>query len=74
MVEPAIFLLELGKPLVGCLRELYGMSEPLQRLLFGREYAPVIRELLSSSDAVERLIVLLESTRDSAQKEKYERI
>lgn len=74
LVEPAIFLLELTKPLVGCMRELYGISEPMQRLLFGREYAPVIREILSSSEEVEKLIVLLESTRDSVHKEKYERI
>lgn len=74
MIEPAIFLLELAKPLVGCMRELYGISEPLQRLMFGREYAPAVREVLSSSDEMEKLIVLLESTRDSVRKEKYERI
>jgi len=57
---PAVFFLELTKPLVGCMRELYGMSEPLQRLLLGREGSPSIKELLSSGENVERLIQILE--------------
>jgi len=62
MVEPAIFILELTKPLVGCMRELYGLSEPLQRALFGRDHdVPAIRDLLSSSERVEELIRMLES-------------
>lgn len=61
LVEPAIFVLELTKPLVGCMRELYGMSEPLQRALFGRDHdLPAMRKLLSSSERVEDLIRILE--------------
>ncbi len=65
VVEPTIFFLELSKPLVGCMRELYGMSEPLLRTLLGRSLSPAIRELLSSADQVEKLIVILESKRAS---------
>lgn len=65
MVEPAIFFLELSKPLVGCMRELYGMSEPLLRTLVGGALSPAIRELLSSAEHVEKLITMLESERAS---------
>ena len=58
---PAVFFLELTKPLVGCMRELYGMSEPLQRLILGREASPGIKELLSSGENVEQLIQILEA-------------
>ena len=61
LVEPAIFLLELSKPLVGCMRELYEVSEPLQRTLFGKEILPSVRELLASRENVEALITILES-------------
>lgn len=57
---PAIFLLELCKPLTGCLRELYGASEGLQELIFGKALLPVLKEVLTSSDRVEELITLLE--------------
>ncbi len=66
MVEPAIFFLELSKPLVGCMRELYGMSEPLARTLFGSKASPALGALLSSAEHVERLIVMLESEQVSA--------
>jgi hypothetical protein len=65
MVEPAIFFLELSKPLVGCMRELYGMSEPLVRALFGTKGSPALSAALSSAENVERLIVMLESERVS---------
>ncbi len=65
MVEPAIFFLELSKPLVGCMRELYGMSEPLVRTLFGAKTSPALGAMLSSAEHVERLIVMLESDRVS---------
>jgi hypothetical protein len=61
MVAPAIFMLELCKPLTGCLREMYSTTESLQLLLVGREALPAIKTLLSSVDHVERLIQLLES-------------
>jgi hypothetical protein len=61
MVAPAIFFLECFKPLTGVARELYGVTEGVQRALFGAELAPVIGNLLSSSERVEELIVLLEN-------------
>ena len=61
--EPAIFILELCKPLVGCMRELYGVGEPVASALFGGERAPIAREILQSSDTVEALITVLERTR-----------
>jgi hypothetical protein len=60
MVAPAIFMLELCKPLTGCARELYVASESLQALIFGRTPLPVLRTLLSSSARVEELVQLLE--------------
>lgn len=61
---PAIFLFEMSKPLIGCLRELYSCSRSLQHLICGRELAPVLTQVLSSSNEVERLISLLEQLRD----------
>jgi hypothetical protein len=58
--EPAIFMLELCKPLVGFMRELYGIGEPLLRSLVGNERTPQLREVLESSERVEQLIVRLE--------------
>ena len=63
MVEPAIFLLEMCKPLVGCARELYRMGDPLVQLLFAPHVRPAIERVLSSSDNVEHLITRLEGTR-----------
>jgi hypothetical protein len=60
LTVPAIFILELCKPLTGCLRELYGVSLALQNLICGRELVPALQEVLESSDAVEQLITLLE--------------
>lgn len=62
MVEPAIFLLEMSKPLVGCMRELYGISEPLVHTLFGSSLTPAIKKVLASSDDTEAFIQLLERT------------
>jgi hypothetical protein len=63
MAAPAIFMLELCKPLVGCARELYDATESLQRVLLGQQLMPAIREVLSSSERVEELIGLLEQRR-----------
>lgn len=60
VVAPAIFMLELLKPMTGCFRELYGVSESLQSALFGREIVPALKELLSSSEKIEAFICLLE--------------
>ena len=72
MVAPAIFILELCKPLVGCAREVYDATEGLQRVLFGETLMPAVREVLSSSDRVEELIVLLEQRRDVMSKQGVE--
>lgn len=63
MRAPAIFVLELCKPLVGCARELYDATEGLQYALFGKRLLPAVREVFSSSERVEELIVLLEQRR-----------
>ena len=60
MSVPAIFVLELCKPLIGPVRELYSISESLQSLIFGGVPAPCLKELLASSAKVEELILLLE--------------
>lgn len=63
---PAIFLFEMSKPLVGCARQLYTCSVPIQIALCGRELMIELKEVLESSDEVERLIVLLECLRDES--------
>ncbi len=63
LVDPAIFLLEMSKPLVGCLREAYVFGEPLIQLLVGPQLASAMRGVLASSDEVERVVSLLEATR-----------
>jgi hypothetical protein len=63
MVEPSIFLLEMCKPLVGCFRELYAMSEPLLHTLLGSSLAPAMKRALQSSDETEVLIQALEEAR-----------
>ncbi len=65
LVEPAIFILEMSKPLVGCAREVYRVAEPLMRMLFTPTLAPAVERVLSSSDNVELLIRRLEGTRGS---------
>jgi hypothetical protein len=65
LVAPAVFALELSKPLVGCLRELYGVSESIQMLLFGRALVPALQQVLSSAEKVEELIRLLEQSEHS---------
>ncbi len=64
LCEPAIFILELSKPLVGCMRELYGVSEPVASALLGSAWAPKLREVFASSESVEALIQRLERARD----------
>ncbi len=63
LTVPAVFALELCKPLTGCLRELYGASEVLQEAIFGRQLLPAVKELLVSSERVEEFITLLEQQR-----------
>ena len=66
LVVPAIFLLEMGKPLVGCMRELCLSFEPLIRMVVGEPLLPAVKEVLSSSERVEALIQELELVRDGA--------
>jgi hypothetical protein len=63
LVEPAIFVLEMSKPLVGCAREIYKVGEPLMRMLFSSAFAPALERVLSSSDNVELLIRRLEDAK-----------
>ena len=63
--EPAIFMLEMSKPLVGCLREVYALSEPLVQIFVGTSLAAALKSALASSDDTECLISLLEASRAS---------
>jgi hypothetical protein len=63
LVEPAIFIFEMSKPLVGCLREVYALSEPLAQLFVGAPLALAMRTVLASSDQAEKFISLLEASR-----------
>jgi hypothetical protein len=59
-VGPSIFLLEMSKPLVGCMRELYAMSEPVMHVMLGSSLAPALKRALQSAEDTERLILELE--------------
>jgi hypothetical protein len=61
--EPAIFMLEMCKPLVGCLREAYALSEPMVQIFVGPSLAASMKAALASSDDTECLISLLEASR-----------
>ena len=63
LVEPAIFLFEMSKPLVGCLRDAYAFGEPLVQLFVGPTLADSLRGVLASSDEVEKFVALLEASR-----------
>lgn len=67
MVEPSIFVLEMSKPLVGCMRELYAMSEPLLHVMLGSTLAPALKRALQSVEDTERLIAALERSRDARE-------
>lgn len=68
LVEPSIFLLEMSKPLVGCMRELYAMSEPLMHAMLGSHLAPALKRALQSSDDTELLIRELERARQGLER------
>ena len=61
LVEPAIFMLEMSKPLAGCVREVYRMSSPLIGLFWNSPLAPVIEKVFESSESVESFIQRLEA-------------
>lgn len=67
LVEPAIFFLEMGKPLAGCFREVCAVGEPLMQALFGATVSSALKDALNSSERMEDLIQLLESTRASKE-------
>lgn len=67
MVEPSIFFLEMSKPLVGCMRELYALCEPLWHSVLGSSLAPALKHALQSAADTERLIVELEIANRSMQ-------
>lgn len=67
-------MLEMSKPLVGCMRELYALSEPLMHILLGGSLAPALKHALQSSDATESLIQALEQARpNQARPEQVQR-
>jgi hypothetical protein len=68
LVVPAIFLLELSKPLVGCVREVSSACEPLLRMLVGERLLAALTEVFSSGERVEALISRLECVRDGVTK------
>ena len=74
MVEPCIFMLEMCKPLVGCMRELYSMSEPLMNIVFGSTLAPAFKRALQSSEETELLIQALERSRQDPHDRRSEQV
>ena len=69
LIAPAIFLLELSKPLTGCMRELcVGIGDGLLRFALGERFTSALSDVLRSSEDVEALITRLESIRDSSDR------
>ena len=66
LASPAIFALELHKPLIGILREIALVSAPLFSAIFGYQYKKAMDEVLESRDRVEELIVCIEKTSGKA--------
>lgn len=65
---PAIFLLELSKPLCGLAEAAGQVSLPILAALVGQGRSQELLNFLSSRDNIERLICLIED-RQSAPKE-----
>lgn len=57
---PAIFILEMYKPLVGLMREVSSFVSPLLLPLVGTRLLSVASRILESNDSVESLILKLE--------------
>lgn len=57
---PAVFFLEMHKPLIGLFEAFALISAPLTSLLFGAKYSRIIPIVFSSVSNVECLIRLLE--------------
>jgi hypothetical protein len=57
---PAVFFLELHKPLATCISMAASAAEPMIALLLGKEFAKQAPTIFESRDTIERLIVLIE--------------
>ena len=60
LAGPAVFFLELHKPLTGVLREIALLASPMFVLLFGRQKMDLMNEILESPDKIELLIQKIE--------------
>lgn len=64
MSSPAVFVLEMYKPLIGLFREGVTVAAPLLYPLVGGKFYNAACEVLKSSDEVEKLIVAIEEQED----------
>jgi hypothetical protein len=65
LVEPAIFFLEMSKPLRGCLHQLsVSVGDRLLGMVMGEAQVANLREILESPEKIEALIRRLEEHRD----------
>ena len=60
LTAPAIFFLEMQKPLATVTGALYSVAEPFAQFLFGAEFARSAGQILSSRETAEELIRMLE--------------
>lgn len=60
LAVPAIFFLELHKPLTGIASSMVTAANPLLRLLFQKENIESVQEILESSERIEDLIITIE--------------
>ena len=60
LASPAIFFLELHKPLFGLVREILVVSSPVMGVIFGRDFRNFMDGVFESPERIEELIVLIE--------------
>lgn len=60
LAAPAVFMLELHKPISTLLSFGFQTVDPLLRAIFGGRSIDSIEEVLSSRDSIEQLIILIE--------------
>jgi hypothetical protein len=65
LAAPAIFILEMYKPLMGLMREVASFIRPLLLPLVGSRLVGVTSKILESTDSVEDLILKLEMSEAS---------
>ena len=58
---PAVFFLELHKPMLGMIREFASIGSPVFVMLFGEDFSKTLRAMLESQENIERLIQLIET-------------